>query len=306
MSTNKRENTALHTDIQTLIAENKSNSQIKAELYPKYGNLDKAMIKWQREKMNRSTPVARGRKRKISEEEERIVVEELNKTSSQRNTKEIGKLMHEVHKQNEIKHKGQMREDFKMGNSTVRTYARRMAPEVVNKPIIRNTRREQAMNDLYNGISQVVLTHVIQDCVPNNEDPEPLRFNSKTNSLRIHPSDTYNFDAVCCELNGDIIETIRMVSGKKRTLKENNLSASITQSLGQKRSIKQIYLTSADGFLLAAILVIRDRAVSNIHFHKLDNSGGYQLWLVFSPAAPVNESDSAGNNSVPQEAAIRS
>ena len=180
MLTNKRENTALHADIRSLIAENKSNCEIKAELHPKYGNFDKSAIKWQRKKMYRSTTASRGRKRKISEEEERIVVEELNNASSQRNTKEIGKLMHKVHKQNEIKHKGQMREDFQLGNSTVRTYARRMAPEVVNKPLIRNTRREQAMNDLYNGISQVVLTHVIQDCVPNKEDPEPLRFNSTT------------------------------------------------------------------------------------------------------------------------------
>ena len=173
--TKQRENTPLHQDIQALIAKEKSNHEIHAELSPKYGSFNKATIKWQRTKMNRSSLVSRGRKRKISEDEEAQAVEELNKALSQRNRKEISNLIRDVHNRGEIQHKGRVREDFQIGNSTVRKYVKRMAPEVIKKPIIRNKRREEAMNDLYNGISQVVLTHVIQNCVPNKEDPEPLR-----------------------------------------------------------------------------------------------------------------------------------
>jgi hypothetical protein len=154
-------------------------------------------------------------------------------------------------------------------------------PETAKNASCRCQERCLALEDLFSAISHVAVSYGIQEIVPAEiTDSVPL------DKLRIHPQDIYNIDGVATLLDGITNQTVRLVAGGKKKLKEKRLNATVSTSTksSKRRTIKQLYLTSSDGFLHTAILVIKDRKVKQLAFHCLSAfDGGYQVWLVLSP-----------------------
>ncbi len=104
--------------------------------------------------------------------------------------------------------------------------------------------------------------------------------------LRIKPRYYFNFDSVSAIIGEEENRPIYMSDSARKTLQELKLSvskASSTVSNEKRRGIKQLYLTSADYWLLAAVIMIRDRNIKNVLFQHLSNDGGYQTWVIFIP-----------------------
>eukprot|EP01040_Poterioochromonas_malhamensis_P001863 gene1863-1995_t len=107
------------------------------------------------------------------------------------------------------------------------------------------------MNNSYTGISQTVISHAIQGIAF-----QPMR-----------------------EIMGNILPT----HGKTKNLNDNMLSPSVVATRSQRRSVKQLYLTSAAGYLKVAVIIIKDRSIQRLELHQLSNQEGYDLWLIYSP-----------------------
>lgn len=105
--------------------------------------------------------------------------------------------------------------------------------------------------------------------------------------LRIAPRYYFNIDAVSSIIGGNSKVKVHLAPHSKSKLKEMKLSpAHQAEPRGnyKMRGVKQYYMTSADGFLKSAIIVIRDEHISTIRYKELVRyDGGYDLWLVLMP-----------------------
>ena len=90
-------------------------------------------------------------------------------------------------------------------------------------------------------------------------------------------------DGVCTLVGGKLDIPVRLVKGTLDALKRKRLNAWISQEYGQQRGIKQYYITGSDGYLLVAIIVIKDSKIPTVQLRHWSNDGGYQLWTACVP-----------------------
>ena len=63
-----------------------------------------------------------------------------------------------------------------------------------------------------------------------------------------------------------------------------SISALTTVGTGKVRSVKQYYMTSADGDLVSTAVIIKDYSVKDIIFQHLSDDADFgQLWVIFGP-----------------------
>lgn len=279
----KRENSEKLQQIIKLIHEKKTNREIKVELTPMFGNLGDSTIRWARTVDQREETLQRGRKRKISEEIDDNSRETIKQGPAGRTNKDIKAVIDDELKK---KREANNRNPYSIPSISASTYyraIRRIAPEVEKNAVSRAPEREVAMEDMYSAISHVAVSHAIQNVLPTESK---LAIESEV--LRIHPAHIFNFDTVSCVINGELNENVRLPAGTKARCRQQNITPSYYAPRIQRRSIKQLYLTSADGYLHAAVVIIKDRSISTLQFHRLGNQGGYELWLVYSPKVSGN------------------
>ncbi len=154
---------------------------------------------------------------------------------------------------------------------TARKYVAEVAPVKVKSATVHNDRRCQALADMFNSISHAAVTTAIFE--PTADRPFG----------RFEARNVYNIDAVSTMIGDQINTSVRMAVGSKEILKKAGRSPSIKHNKPQGRTVKQFYLTSADGFVRVAIIVIKDYNVKNIMSRCISKDGGYEVWLLFEP-----------------------
>ena len=160
---------------------------------------------------------------------------------------------------------------------------------VINRASVhRNNRRIEAFADAYSAISLICIVFAVQNMRVPQVD--------MSTELRIKPRYFFNFDAVTSVIGEVEDRPVYLPESARKTLKELKLgvSAAFSCSSAKRRGIKQLYLTSADGWLLVAVIIIRDNNIKKICFQHLSNDGGYQTWLMLLP----NVRGTAANNLV--------
>lgn len=272
-----REKTALHKDITDLIKSGLKDAEIIKALSSTSSEINASTVHYLRNKLSRPVEPKRGRKRWYSETVEEKSSQRLQEDPSVKTLSQVIEILDAA--QTEERLDNNLNPYFKAEISTSTKFraARRIAPDISKNPKLRTAKRDLAMNDIFNGIAQATMAHAIQ-----NVPPLPDLSAIYSDSLRIHPSCLFNFDAVSCDLNGEIIASVRMASGTKK-LRELKQSSAVSTPDKKHRSVKQLYLTSADGFLHAAIVIIKDHKIQTLQLHHIADQGGYQLWVVFSP-----------------------
>jgi hypothetical protein len=90
-------------------------------------------------------------------------------------------------------------------------------------------------------------------------------------------------DGVATLCGGNLNQAVRLVHGATAKLKSKNLSVWIANDKTQQRGVKQYYVTAADGYLLVAVVVIKDSKIPRLEFKLWSTDGGYELWTVFLP-----------------------
>ena len=93
----------------------------------------------------------------------------------------------------------------------------------------------------------------------------------------------FNMDGVATLTGGNMNQHVRLVKGATKAMKAKSLSVWIANERTQQRGVKQYYVTAADGFLLSAIVVIKDSKIPQLSRHLWSKDGGYELWTVFVP-----------------------
>lgn len=160
-----------------------------------------------------------------------------------------------------------------VGKTTNYKYVNMICPDVVEKPTTQDPRRQQVMRDWFTAISHLVTVYMCQGISPSLPQG------------RISPNNMLNFDAVSSIIGGDLKDRIRLAPGSKALLRELDRSAGSTHLRTKKRGVKQFYLTSADGHLVAAIIIVKDRAIKSLvfeHVGRVDELG-YEVWLAVIP-----------------------
>ena len=97
-------------------------------------------------------------------------------------------------------------------------------------------------------------------------------------------------------------QAVRLVSGATKALKAKNLSVWIGNERTQQRGVKQYYVTEAAGYLVVAVVVIKDSKIPELTMKLWSTDGGYELWTVFLP----NSKRAAARGEVISSAAIAS
>lgn len=141
----------------------------------------------------------------------------------------------------------------------------------------------QAFGDSYSTLSLVCITCAIQNL--------RVAIVDMSTKLRVIPRYYYNFDAVSSVIGERHSKPVYLTDNARKTLRDLKLSVSAAWSSNgeavtsnaKRRGIKQVYLTSADGFFHLAVIIIRDRNVKRIIFQHLSNDGGYQTWMILLP-----------------------
>eukprot|EP01039_Chlorochromonas_danica_P011413 gene11414-12757_t len=118
----------------------------------------------------------------------------------------------------------------------------------------------------------------------------------------------FNVDAVSCVIGESTSAKVRLVRGSNEYLKQVNRSPSKTVKQEKRRAVKQLYVTSADGYLNCAIIVLKDSHIKELKLIPIDkhHSGGYQLWLLLVPYQPkkrkntqtVQNENATANNTI--------
>lgn len=263
--------------IRGLVREGKDNGEIIKALEPEYGKIDRNTVIYQKRNID-SVKRPGGRKRSLPDEVVEHARMKIQQSSSAHTTAEIVGFLRDGIVEYRKKNKLNEHVIIKVGDRTLRDIARKLAPATESKPTIQSIEREKVINDLNTGISQAIMTHGIQGIQPTVEGKLPSDCH-----LRIHPSNTFNFDTLSCIINGEIIEKVRLPHELKKKLKEKKLAVNKVAQRTQRRAVKQIYVTSAAGFLNVGVVIIKDRNIKIMEFHKLVTQGGYELWVVFSP-----------------------
>jgi hypothetical protein len=168
-----------------------------------------------------------------------------------------------------------------------------IAPKTINSPTTKNEKRAEAVNDFYSIISHAVACCFIQEIIPKLcEQIDELSDMTIEQLIQIGNSDFagniparlyFNFDATSSFLTNEKAETVHMAVESFKILGELNLSPAQKRKLIQRRSIKFIFLTSADGSLHATIVIIKDYLFGKVEFMKMEKSQHGQRWIVTSP-----------------------
>ncbi len=75
-----------------------------------------------------------------------------------------------------------------------------------------------------------------------------------------------------------------MAAGSTAALKKLGRSPSVTLHQGKQRGVKQFYASAADGYLLVAVVIVKDNHIKTLSFHFLSQYlGGYELWVILVP-----------------------
>eukprot|EP00981_Chlorochromonas_danica_P013927 scaffold7106_cov217-Ochromonas_danica.AAC.1 len=241
----------------------------------------------------------RGRKRSLEDAYISELKEELTKEDRSCNSlspKEIGVRIHEKRKQQALNEGRNALAIKPVGISTERRLIKEIAPELIAKAQIKNNRRYQAIRDMYGAISHAVISHAILQ--PSLDKPFG----------RIKHCFMFNVDAVSCVIGESTSAKVRLVRGSNEYLKQVNRSPSKTVKQEKRRAVKQLYVTSADGYLNCAIIVLKDSHIKELKLIPIDkhHSGGYQLWLLLVPYQPkkrkntqtVQNENATANNTI--------
>jgi hypothetical protein len=121
--------------------------------------------------------------------------------------------------------------------------------------------------------------------------------------LRIKPRYYFNFDSVTCIIGEDPNRPVYLSENTRKSLKDLKIgvSAAFSNAL-KRRGIRNLFLTSADFWLLLGVVIIKDNNIKKISFQHLSNDGGYQLWLLMLPN--IRGAARANNNLVSAETAF--
>ena len=177
--------------------------------------------------------------------------------------------------------------------SSLYSYAKELAPEISNQPRQRSARRMQALLDMFGAISHAVISAAIQN---------PIGF-CDGRVQRIKPYNCYNIDAVSSFAGSKLNYRVRCAAGTKASLKKKGLSISINKDKEKQRVIKQLYVTSSDGYVLVAVILISDNHISELSRHLLDKySGGYELWVILIPNTNKNIGSKSSSTAISKEA----
>jgi hypothetical protein len=156
-----------------------------------------------------------------------------------------------------------------------------MFPETDDNPAITNARREEALGDPYNAISNIAIASAIMD-------PTEARPNG-----RFHPSCIANFDAMSVVLGrpqGN--KKVYMKRGTKAMMQTLGRSCSRASRPGERkqRSIKLIACGAANGDMRCAIHIMKQRTCLRF---EIFNLGQLSLncihYLAIQPARPVKK-----------------
>lgn len=107
-------------------------------------------------------------------------------------------------------------------------------------------------------------------------------------------------DGVATLLGGNLNQAVRLVQGATKALKAKNLSVWIANDKTQQRGVKQYYVTESAGYLVVAVVVIKDSKIPLLKMKLWSKDGGYELWTVYLP----NPKRAAARNEVVASTAI--
>lgn len=208
-------------------------------------------------------PKKRGRKKALEEEEIVELTGEVIASDLACDSKDTAEICEMI----ETKRQKIDPDAQPLGESTKRKIAAAIAPKVVNNPHVKNSRRCEALSDEFGNISHAVMTSAILD---NRTIPMGLIF---------------NVDAVTSLIGGSSKSRVRIAASSAEELKSCNRSPSKKEDTTKQRGVKQFYLTSADGQLRCAVILLKDTHFKSIEICHLDNrgSGGYELYMVTVP-----------------------
>jgi hypothetical protein len=160
-----------------------------------------------------------------------------------------------------------------MNSRTEQRYVHAVAPELENCGQLINKSREDALRSIYNPICHASTINALMEKLEEDGHTRLLKRN------------IYNLDATTSLISAGKTTPLRMAEGSREELKELHRNPATRGEVLKRRGIKQVYLTCGDSRLVCAVIIIKDRTITKLAWEKLSSDYGYDLWILFQPAA---------------------